>query len=76
MLRDLHHLALAVQLDGKGFFDLRQCAIGESHVYNRSHDLYNGSFVFVHIALPFRVFIHTYVKLPLTAQPGLRPPPR
>ena len=58
MLRNLHHLALAVQLHLKSFLDLRQGAVGEGHVYHRSHDLYNGSFVFVHIAIPFRAFIH------------------
>ena len=56
MLRYFHHLALTVQLHLKGFLDLRQSAALEGHIYHRSHDLYNGSFVFVHIAIPFRAF--------------------
>ena len=48
MLGYLHHLALAVQLHFQSFFELRKIAVGKGHIYNRSHDLYNGSLVFMH----------------------------
>ena len=67
MLRYFHDLALTVQLDLQGLLDLGQAALVKGNVHNRSHDLYNGSLVFLHIVISLGLF---------TVRPGRRPPPR